>query len=604
MIMKATVKHPVVIFILVFLSALIYIKPAIADDSFICVKGVRIGINGQGLRFVVDVSDKADFQVHSLRDPSHIYLTVLDAKLDEGFNFSKVPKDKFLGQCTIEESNFSQVTMDISLAYGVPVDNVKVFTLKEPCRIVIDVYRDYKKYQQCNLTDNILWSQTEQSENGIFSLINEILVEHKNPNVELKVELAKGQGKPRETVNSMVNRTNAVAGINAGYFGNNGENLGLVVKEGKIIIPSVKRRPPRTALILDSKRKVNFARISDKDGKLVDIDNKIWTDIVTAVGAGPRLIENGNIRITADEEGLGKGGNNIAARHAGRTAVGTDKKGNIVLTTISSYKDNHSDGVLLTELARYLKSRNLVDAMNMDGGGSTAMSVMGTLVSKPPMGGSYQRPVTNAILLFDKSSIISPSSITFEPTGIELPADGVTEKTVNISVVDKDGKAVTDGTIVSIASGLGLFKQRCYPVKSGIAKVNISSVKAPGEYNFRVDCGPARTYLLVKLIPGKPAFLGKNVKDCSKLEKSSPGEKKFIIQALVRDEFKNPLSGKVVEFSIIDGDGDLDSPKTYTKPDGVADTSFVLKTQTAKIKILTPGLEPIIAEIKGNGDKI
>ncbi len=87
-----------------------------------------------------------------------------------------------------------------------------------------------------------------------------------------------------------------------------------------------------------------------------------WTEAKYAISSiGDRLIENG-------ETGTG-----FSAGLAPRTAVGTKENGDIIFYTIDGRQTGHSKGVSLETLAKRMKELGCVDAINLDGGGSTAI---------------------------------------------------------------------------------------------------------------------------------------------------------------------------------------------------------------------------------------
>jgi len=581
------------------------------------VRSVRFGMNKDGIRIVVDLSGRSNFQVHSIKDSSKIYLDIFDAELPEKFRLPNRRPDKLLRNCIIRQYNPRQVRMTINLKYGIPVDNVDVIKLKNPDRIVIDLFREYHNFIQFHITKNIVWLQTERASNGRFTLINELYVNHKSPDVNVDVKLAKHCGKSREKVTNIVKKTNAIAGVNGGYFSKSGVNLGLVVIDGKIVASSVKRRPPRTAFGITFDKKVLFNRVVDKNGKLKVLWGKPWKSVITALGAGPRLISNGKVHITAKQEGLAKGGNDIT-RRTGRTALGVTKDGNLVFFTFSGFRSNNKDGAQLGETARYLKSRNIVNAMNLDGGGSTAMSIMGYLVSKPPGQGKWQRPVANGIMVYDKSPVISPCYIGMEPTAVVLPADGRSVQKVRILVCDRNEMAVPDKTPVAVVSGVGLITKKYYYTKNGLVDIKIKSARAPGNYSIKLECGPLRTFLPVKFTAGEPSDLSaiarpvkisrpsKNNKKYIKTSRSGDSKKfiakkgtRFLVKALVRDKYRNPLKGQVVKFEVVEGKGKFSTKNGITKPNGVADSTFILLSKYAKIKISSKDMEPVFMEFGG-----
>ena len=103
-------------------------------------------------------------------------------------------------------------------------------------------------------------------------------------------------------------------------------------------------------------------------------------------------MHNGKIRITSNEEVFF--GSSILNIHP-RTAVGYRKNGELVLVVIDG-RQVDSRGVDLMELAIIMKDLGCVEAINLDGGGSSAMVIDGKLINRPS-GTSSQREVMSAI---------------------------------------------------------------------------------------------------------------------------------------------------------------------------------------------------------------
>ena len=104
-------------------------------------------------------------------------------------------------------------------------------------------------------------------------------------------------------------------------------------------------------------------------------DKKNW-DITNGV---PQLIKNGKIDITWEQEQASK--SFVETRHP-RTAVAKLKDGKFLMLTADG-RSEASAGVDLYDLAKYMLDFGAVDAMNLDGGGSTTMFLDGKVVNKP-----------------------------------------------------------------------------------------------------------------------------------------------------------------------------------------------------------------------------
>jgi hypothetical protein len=72
--------------------------------------------------------------------------------------------------------------------------------------------------------------------------------------------------------------------------------------------------------------------------------------------------------------------------------------GKILLVLVDGRQKGISRGIGLVELARRMQSMGCVDALNLDGGGSSALSVGGLIVNSPS--GNIERPVASMLLVY------------------------------------------------------------------------------------------------------------------------------------------------------------------------------------------------------------
>jgi len=120
-----------------------------------------------------------------------------------------------------------------------------------------------------------------------------------------------------------------------------------------------------------------------------------WANALNAVGGGPRLLVDGKVDIDGYAEGFNDGF--VNGPHA-RTAVGATPNGKIFLVAVEG-KPFVSSGVSLYELASILLRYGAVNAINLDGGGSTTMDVGGVTVNYPSEG-MGERRVADTLLVF------------------------------------------------------------------------------------------------------------------------------------------------------------------------------------------------------------
>jgi exopolysaccharide biosynthesis protein len=81
--------------------------------------------------------------------------------------------------------------------------------------------------------------------------------------------------------------------------------------------------------------------------------------------------------------------------------AGIDRQGRILLVTVDGRRPDYSVGLSLMDGAQLMIGLGAVEAINLDGGGSTAMVINGKLVGSPsdPTG---ERAVSDAIIITTK----------------------------------------------------------------------------------------------------------------------------------------------------------------------------------------------------------
>ena len=95
--------------------------------------------------------------------------------------------------------------------------------------------------------------------------------------------------------------------------------------------------------------------------------DKAWEDVQYAVGAGDLLVSDGEVCTSFSFAGAGQ--------KAARTAVGVKANGEVVCYTMDEDNSDPSKGITLSALAERMAELGCVDAVNLDGGGSTCLGV-------------------------------------------------------------------------------------------------------------------------------------------------------------------------------------------------------------------------------------
>jgi hypothetical protein len=115
--------------------------------------------------------------------------------------------------------------------------------------------------------------------------------------------------------------------------------------------------------------------------------------IVEGVGGFPELLRDGR-PVLADQTVNPSFG---AQRHP-RTAAGWTADGRLLFVAVDGRQPPYSDGMSLDELTWLFQRLGATDALNLDGGGSTALVVEGALVNRPS-DAAGERAVGNAFAL-------------------------------------------------------------------------------------------------------------------------------------------------------------------------------------------------------------
>ena len=125
-----------------------------------------------------------------------------------------------------------------------------------------------------------------------------------------------------------------------------------------------------------------------------------FNEAIHIIGAGPTLVKRGEIYVTADAEQFPL---DIRVGRAPRSAVGITKYGDYIFAVVDG-RQAHSKGCTLTEWARILKNNfGAVEAINLDGGGSTELFFKGSLINSPSDG--HERLIGNALTILPKKNL-------------------------------------------------------------------------------------------------------------------------------------------------------------------------------------------------------
>ena len=134
--------------------------------------------------------------------------------------------------------------------------------------------------------------------------------------------------------------------------------------------------------------------------KKIEVNIKMipeWENINHIISGGPYLVKDGSIFIDVSAQKL----NAITGKNP-RTAIGYTSTNEFIMVTVDG-REQSSVGMTLGELARMMKSFGCINAMNLDGGGSSVMYVQGKVVNNPAQKGGI--PISNALTVTERTRI-------------------------------------------------------------------------------------------------------------------------------------------------------------------------------------------------------
>lgn len=181
-----------------------------------------------------------------------------------------------------------------------------------------------------------------------------------------------------------------------------------------------------------------------------------WSKLTNVIGGGPMLVQNGHSYVDWQDEDFKA---DFAQKRHPRSAVGRTKEGDLWFVAVDG-RQAGSVGASLDELAAIMLRLGCTDAINLDGGGSTAMNLFGMVLNRPSEKEAGQelvtteRKVANAVLLY-----ASPPPSTGEVLKIASPPKLTVGAAPDLTVVTENGSAVPNSEVFWFATGAGFIDQ-------------------------------------------------------------------------------------------------------------------------------------------------
>ncbi len=221
-----------------------------------------------------------------------------------------------------------------------------------------------------------------------------VQVDPRNPNVRLGVVTPKYGIGARESWSDLVDRARPAAAITGTYFcTSSGIPVGSIIAAGR----TVHRGGIGTAFTFSPAKGAQVVTCLPNRGY-------DWKGADTVLRAGPRLLTAGQRTLWPEAEGFK---DPAVYQRKRRTAVAVTKHGKLLLVAVNK-------PVLLRTLADSLRDLGAVDAMCLDGGGSTGLYTRGKTQIKP------DRPLTNLLVVYDSPARYAQQVGRLNPTDTQI----------------------------------------------------------------------------------------------------------------------------------------------------------------------------------------
>lgn len=198
-----------------------------------------------------------------------------------------------------------------------------------------------------------------------------------------------------------------------GHTGSSKENLDIVVKDNRVVnLVFGNAEIPADGYVLTVSGSpleymCNNLKVGDQlclSLNLIPYSISNIKNVRNLIGGGPRLVKDGAIYVSKYEEKFQR---DVARNRAARSAVGITDDESILLVAVDGKKPKRvtklrsssikSVGMTLEELSRLMIYLGANDAMNLDGGSSSAMVLKGKLINSPTPGTEIS--VANALVI-------------------------------------------------------------------------------------------------------------------------------------------------------------------------------------------------------------
>lgn len=281
-----------------------------------------------------------------------------------------------------------------------------------------------------NLPSSVKLYKTTDSLNGRPFIAYCMVASLKNRKLEFATQV--GKGKRYTPAQFYEQEGKPLVVMNATFFSfATNQNLNVVINNDSMLaynVPALQQKgtdsfyyPTRSAIGITKSRRADVAWLftdtaqrwpyafqerpilakgKTSDPNLADLntlDHWKWWKMHTAIGGGPVLLKDGLINVTNEQEQMFvKGEKDLHPR----TAMGYRKR-ELIILVIQGRFPGVAEGATLAEEAKIFQDLGCVEALNLDGGGSSCVLVNGKETIQPSDKGG-QRPVPGVFIIRQK----------------------------------------------------------------------------------------------------------------------------------------------------------------------------------------------------------
>jgi hypothetical protein len=249
-----------------------------------------------------------------------------------------------------------------------------------------------------------LFHQSFENLYGGPQVVNLLRVNLEEPTVEVRLAAAIQSGERLAPVESIAQPAGALAAINGGFAHGGPESLNSgIFKINGEVLPFLRQETEELRFVGGAALGID----ADDQWHFINRPGETWPEDLPemqhALAGGHRLVEAGEIHSSLATFITARDRRHSGGRHP-RTAIGLLPDRTALLVTVDGRHPGHSEGLTLQELAQFMIDLGCLEALNLDGGGSTTLWLRDKgVINHPSDNRSFDhegaRKVASAILI-------------------------------------------------------------------------------------------------------------------------------------------------------------------------------------------------------------